>query len=151
MFQNWRSLQTELEREVVSGIAPNGSTGLPPSGRRAGFPRSIRLLRHEDFERVYKLGKRHFALHLTVFYLRRAEGGSLRVGFTVGRVLGGAVERNRIKRRLREAVRLRAALSRAAVDIVVHPKKSALTAAFAELRDEIGRAFELIEKSQRNP
>ena len=68
--------------------------------------RTARLLRHADFERVYKQGRRHFATHMTVFYLRRAEGQGLRVGFTVGRVLGGAVERNRMKRRLREAARL---------------------------------------------
>ena len=78
----------------------------PSSKAGKSNPRSGRLLRHSDFERVYKQGRRHFSAHMTVFYLRRAEGEGLRVGFTVGRVLGGAVDRNRIKRRLRESVRI---------------------------------------------
>jgi len=113
----------------------------------ARFPRSARLLRHSDFERVYKQGRRHFAAHLTVFYLRRSEATGLRVGFTVGRVLGGAVERNRMKRRLREAVRLQGFQTHAAVDVVINPKKSLLIAEFSELQKEIARAFEVIQKS----
>ena len=131
----------------MSVSAPNGSSNVSGSGRRAQFPRPGRLLRHADFERVYKQGRRHFAAHMTVFYLARAEGGGLRVGFTVGRVLGGAVERNRMKRRLREAVRLRRPAESAAVDVVINPKKSLLTADFAELQNEISRAFEVIRKS----
>jgi ribonuclease P protein component len=131
----------------VSASAPNGSTHLSGSGRRVRFPRSARLLRRGDFERVYKQGRRHFAAHMTVFYLRRAEGRGIRVGFTVGRMLGGAVERNRIKRRLREAVRLHAPGASAAVDMVINPKRSLLSAEFAQLRNEIDRAFEVIEKS----
>lgn len=114
--------------------------------QRAPFPRSVRLLRHSDFERVYKQGRRHFAAHMTVFYLRRADGGGLRVGFTVGRVLGGAVERNRMKRRLREAVRLNGFENAGAVDVVINPKKSLLAAEFADLQNEISRAFEVIQK-----
>ena len=91
----------------MSVIARNGGSNLSGSRKRASFPRSLHLLRHADFERVYKQGRRHFATHMTVFYLARDEGEGLRVGFTVGRVLGGAVQRNRMKRRLREAVRLR--------------------------------------------
>ena len=49
-----------------------------------------------------------------------------RIGFTVGKVLGGAVVRNRMKRRLREAVRLHGPIP-AAVDVVINPKKSLLT------------------------
>ena len=81
------------------------STNVPGTGKRDDSPRSARLLRHADFERVYKQGRRHFAAHMTVFYLRAEQGEGLRIGFTVGRALGGAVERNRMKRRLREAVR----------------------------------------------
>jgi ribonuclease P protein component len=129
----------------VSAIAPNGSTNL--SGSRRRFPGSVRLLRHADFERVYKQGRRHFAAHLTVFYLRREGGENLRVGFTVGRVLGGAVDRNRMKRRLREAVRLHRPAAMAGVDVVINPKKSLLSAAFTEIENEITRALEVIQKA----
>ena len=119
---------------------------------RRRFPKTRHLLRHSDFERVYKQGRRPFARHLTVFYLRRdgepAVSG-LRIGFTVGKVLGKAVERNRMKRVLREAVRL-SGLERALdVDVVVNPKKSLLGAEFTEVRSEVGNALDLIERSFR--
>ena len=112
---------------------------------RTKFPRRSRLLKHADFERVYKQGRRHFSSHMTVFYSRQ-EKCSARVGFTVGRVLGGAVERNRIKRRLREAVRQRHALLSGPVDVVINPKKSAIRVEFRALLEEVDRAFELIAR-----
>ena len=115
------------------------------AAHRARFPRAARLLKHADFERVYKQGRRHFSSHMTVFYLRQAEG-SARVGFTVGRVLGGAVERNRIKRRLREAVRLRRSTLKAPVDVVINPKKSVLAVEFPVVVEEVSRAFDVIAK-----
>jgi len=133
----------------VSAIVPNGSSDLSGSGSRARFSRCSRLLRHADFERVYKQGQRHFAAHMTVFYLRRAQGDAARVGFTVGRVLGGAVDRNRMKRRLREAVR-RHLPPGVPVDVVINPKKSLLTADFADLLDEVSRAFAVIQKATGN-
>jgi len=127
----------------VSAQAPQGgSSPSPNSGRKN--PRSGRLLRHADFERVYKQGRRHFSTHMTVFYLRRAAGEGLRVGFTVGRVLGGAVDRNRMKRRLRESVRLCRPVAGLAADVVINPKKSLRTVAFSDLLGEVSRAFELI-------
>jgi ribonuclease P protein component len=82
---------------------------------------------------------------MTVFFLRRDEptDGGRRVGFTVGKVLGGAVERNRIKRRMREAVRLSSADCGAPVDIVFHPRKSVLDLPFAQVRSEVERGLRL--------
>ena len=134
----------------MSADAPDRSVEQPAAKAGAGFPRSARLLKHSDFERVYKQGRRHFSSHMTVFYLRQGEapspGQSARVGFTVGRVLGGAVERNRIKRRLREAVRLRRAVLKGAVDVVINPKKSVLTLEFSVVLEEVGRALDVIAK-----
>jgi ribonuclease P protein component len=125
------------------------------------FPRSARLLRHADFERVYKLGRRHFSASMTVFYRPRPEdsgagpktgavksrgAGGLRIGFTVGRALGGAVQRNRMKRRLREAVRLTRPKAAANADVVINPKKSLLTVDFSAVVSEVRRAFEVIEQ-----
>jgi ribonuclease P protein component len=130
-----------------------GNTDLSSPGNEVKVPRIARLLRHADFERVYKLGKRHFATHMTAFYLVRAEGAGpasgIRVGFTVGRALGGAVDRNRMKRRLREAVRLQGSVPNVAVDVVINPKKSLRTTEFANLQNEVRRAFEVIEKQSR--
>ena len=122
----------------------------PQRSENRGFPKSRRLLRHADFERVYKRGRRHFATHMTAFYLRReGEPGesNLRIGFTVGKVLGGAVQRNRMKRRLREAVRLSGFTPAVAVDVVINPKRSLLSVDFRIVQSEVAKAFRVIERS----
>lgn len=129
----------------MSADAPNRGAEQPSPRTKSRFPRRLRLLKHADFDRVYKDGRRHFSSQMTVFYLRQ-EKGPARVGFTVGRVLGGAVERNRIKRRLREAVRLRHTLLTGPVDVVINPKKSVMRVEFPTLLQEMERAFELIAR-----
>lgn len=131
-------------------------SGIP----RAKFPKSAHLLKHADFRRVYEKGRRHFSGNLTAFYLRRpaeaqAPGaGPVRVGFTVGRALGGSVERNRIRRRLREAVRMQmSSLSGIAepIDVVINPKKSVLQVEFAVLSEEVSRALQVIRQKLDRP
>jgi ribonuclease P protein component len=113
------------------------------------FPKSARLLKHSDFQHVYKNGKRHFSGLLTAFYLFRADTtfAGPRIGLTVGRALGGAVERNRIKRRMREAIRLHLPELNAPVNLVFNPKKSVLTAEFSQIEQEVKRAFEVVQKN----
>ena len=132
---------------------------MPPK-KAVRFPRTARLLRHADFERVYKQGRRHFSASMTVFYWPRPEvtvelaktrtgalaPQGLRVGFTVGRALGGAVQRNRMKRRLREAVRMARPAQGVSADVVINPKKSLLTNDFTAVVNEVSRAFVVIEQ-----
>jgi ribonuclease P protein component len=84
-----------------------------------------------------------------MFYLLREteqERKDLRIGFTVGKALGGAVQRNRIKRRLREAVRLGGFSPTLGADVVINPKRSALAADFSQLQSEVAKAFQVIER-----
>jgi len=115
-----------------------------------GFSREARLRKHADFDKVYRNGRRLFSAHLTIFFLRRESGGT-RVGFTVPRTLGGAVERNRIRRRMREAVRLSPNDAGSGADVVIHPKKSALAANFSELCREVTRALERVRSAVESP
>lgn len=116
----------------------------------AKFTKSSRLLKRAEFERVYQDGRRHFSRNLTVFFLRRGGENQTRgprVGFTVSRAMGGAVARNRIRRRMREAARLNLKAVPLAVDIVINPKKTALNTQFAALADEVKQAFEAVVRS----
>ncbi len=145
----------------MNAVAPKGDSNasVDARGQKRRFPRSVRLLRHADFERVYKQGRRNFSTSMTVFYLPRQEAArpeapkagtkapsGLRIGFTVGRALGGAVQRNRMKRRLREAVRLCRPVAVLDVDVVINPKKSLLTTDFSVVLNEVTRAFAVIEQ-----
>jgi ribonuclease P protein component len=60
--------------------------------------------------------------------------------------LGGAVERNRIKRRMREAIRFHLATLSVPVDVVFNPKKTTLAAEFTAIEVEVKRAFEVVQK-----
>ena len=71
-----------------------------------------------------------------------------RVGLTAGRVLGKAVDRNRIKRRMREAVRLNLPLLTRDVDVVLHPRRTVMTAEFSGLQKEVSKIFSVIQKTE---
>jgi ribonuclease P protein component len=134
------------------------------SGREPGvtstasskFPKSKRLLKHADFQRVYKNGRRQFTGNMTVFFLRRdlnQEGAGLRdgprVGFTVGRVVGESVERNRIRRRMREAVRSSWQGIEGPVDVVFNPRRSVMGLPYNDLVNEVSRGLRLASQRAR--
>ena len=146
--------QQPISNYVTASVPGESNQGDERRTTKAAFPRSGRLLRHADFERVYKQGRRHFSASMTVFYLPRQEPvvakaaavSGLRVGFTVGRALGGAVQRNRMKRRLREAVRLTRPSPAPSADVVINPKKVLLTNDFEAVVNEVRRAFVVIDQ-----
>jgi ribonuclease P protein component len=111
-----------------------------------GFPRDARLLKHADFQVVYKQGRKHFSGNMTAFYRERESIACPRVGFTVGKVLGGAVDRNRIRRRMRSAVRKHLHELARPLDLVLHPRKSVLILKFAQLDAEIAQVFAAVQR-----
>ena len=114
--------------------------------------RDLRLRSHADFQLVYKAGRKQFAKEMSFFFRLRAEplqDGSPgpRVGLTVGKVLGKAHDRNRIKRRLREAVRMHAALlANLDVDVVLHPRRTVLTLEWPKVEAEVAQVFRTVRR-----
>jgi ribonuclease P protein component len=136
----------------VPGFAhlPAAVDGRVAEGRSAvhGPSRDWRLHRHADYQRVYKATRKQHASLFTWFAVARTPGleRGPRVGLTAGRVLGNAVERNRIKRRMRASVRENLALLIADVDLVLHPKRSVLEAEYSVLTAELRRIFLRIQR-----
>jgi ribonuclease P protein component len=76
--------------------------GAHGGGRRRG--RRQRLSRSAEFDRVFREGRSHASRHLVVYsFPREDDAAEPRLGVSVGRKVGGAVQRNRVKRLLREA------------------------------------------------
>ena len=105
-----------------------------------GFPKSCRLLRSAQFKQVYEKGFRHQSSYFAAFCLAGEPTGP-RVGFTTPRALGKAVLRNRLRRRIREQIRLLWPMLGPRWSIVVNPRRAADQATPAQLRQEIERLF----------
>jgi ribonuclease P protein component len=114
-------------------------------GRKRG-----RLSRSAEFERAYRQGRSHANRHLVVYAFPRGSGGEARLGISVSRKVGGAVERNRVKRLLREAYAAEAEVVPAGHDVVVVARPGARELAEREgLEGVRGALHELLVKAGR--
>lgn len=118
----------------------------------------LRLRKHADYQRVYATSRKQHSRQMAFFFslrplvgpdgkARRSDTPGPRVGLTVGKVLGNAVERNRIKRRLRESVRRHALTLNFPVDVILHPRKTVLTLEWDKLDREVQDIFRTVRAS----
>ncbi|MDW5593253.1 ribonuclease P protein component [Conexibacter stalactiti] len=116
-----------------------------------------RLSRSAEFDRVFRQGRSLANRVLVLYAFPRSEEGEPRLGVSVSRRVGGAVERNHVKRLLREAFQQESAALPAGIDVVVVARPEAravaerdglegIRSALAEL---IARARERAEGSGR--
>ena len=74
------------------------------AGPPRGLPRAARIAAQSHFDRVYRQGRKLVVPGLVAWALP-SDGGRSRLGLSVSRKVGGAIQRNRVKRVLREAFR----------------------------------------------
>jgi ribonuclease P protein component len=117
-------------------------------GRRARGVLSVgrsQRLRAGEFEAIFRQRGRREELESFIALWRPCPGEG-KVGFAVGRRLGGAVERNRARRRLREAYRQERAAKREGFDVVFVGRSALLNRPFADLRGDIQRVLRTLAR-----
>ena len=146
-----------MPRANLPAETPSGkpmSTPLKPAPDQAlcrseSRPQSLagsRLCKHADYQRAYKASRKRQSASMSWFlapqqpaYPGAAALTGPRVGLTAGKVLGKSHERNRIKRRVREALGKHFDLLTPGFDLILHPRRIVLTLEFAKLESEIVR------------
>jgi ribonuclease P protein component len=89
--------------------------------------KSDRILSRDSFKRVYENGRKYQSRYFTAFVLD-TPGDHPRIGITATRKIGGAVQRNRARRLVREAFRRNKSLARRGIEVVINVR-TALAAA----------------------
>ena len=108
-----------------------------------------RLRKHADYQSAYAASRKRQSASMSWFLAPRPAAGAVaeppagpRVGLTAGKVRGKAHERNRIKRRMREALRRHVELLPPGCDLILHPRRTVLTLDFKKLEAEIVRILQ---------
>ena len=114
-------------------------------------PAIFRLRKHADYQRVYQASRKQHSRQMSYFFAARPEDTSFkeptpRIGLTVGKVMGKAHDRNRIKRRMREAVRKNLHELTAPVDVILHPRRSVMDLEFEALLKEVASVLRSIQR-----
>ena len=106
------------------------------AGSRQVLGRKQRLIPSALFREAYDQGRRQFGRAM-VLWLRAGAGAALRLGVVTGRKVGGAVQRNRARRRLREAFRRNRRRFAGPWDVVLVARRAALDASWDDLSAEL--------------
>jgi ribonuclease P protein component len=107
-----------------------------PRTKCFSFSKSKRLVRSSDFARIRAEGRTIRGNLMMLGVMIGNDAQSFRAGFVTSRRVGGAVVRNRIRRRLREIVRLQQRQLRQDLWLVTIARSGAARALYPELRDE---------------
>ena len=103
-----------------------------------GFPKAARVRRRREYLTLARTAQRVHSPHFVLLVQPRT--GATRLGITVTKKIGGAVERNRVKRRVREAFRRHPDRLLRAHDLVVIAKPGAAALRLAAIAEELGTA-----------
>lgn len=119
------------------------------------MPQPYRLRKHADYQHAYTLSRRqntrHFAYFVSLRPARRhSDTPGPRIGLTVPKALGKAHDRNRIKRRCRALIRAHLHLLTVPADLILHPRRTVLTAPFADLSRDLLTLFRAADHSIRS-
>ena len=148
------SARTPRRRVPVRRVRNNNPMAIGESNPKLDWP-SARLRKHADYQYVYRNSRKRSSPSMSYFFRMRAADDSKsaysgpRVGLTAGRVLGKAVERNRIKRRMREAARSNLALLPEFADVILHPRRVVLEMEFEQLQREVANIFSAVAAQAR--
>ena len=135
--------RTHEDEGRAEGAQASPRQGPQTAHRLTGrFPRCERLTSSAEFQALFQRGRRIVRPALTVLWRDAAE--PTRAGFAVSRQLKSAVERNRARRRLREAYRVSRDAAPAHVALVVVARPAALVEAFSGLVEQLRGALAAI-------
>lgn len=99
--------------------------------------KKLRLRNKQDFSRVYSQGRSFANAQFVVYWRKQADPGCFRLGISASSKLGGAVVRNRMRRVIKEIVRLNAARLQDGYDLILIVRKPALAMSYRELERSI--------------
>ncbi|MFW6091500.1 MAG: ribonuclease P protein component [Actinomycetota bacterium] len=107
------------------------------------LPAEYRMRRAQDFQRTVRHGYRGAGPLMVVHVAREAGAGStVKVGFVVSKAVGGAVARNRVRRRLRHLMRERLARLPGGIEVVIRARPDAAGARYETLATELDDALD---------
>jgi ribonuclease P protein component len=136
------SISANTSRGVAMTNPPN--TDERPTARQSLS--GARLRKHGDYQRAYAASRKRQSASMSWFlapqqpaYAGAALPQNPRVGLTAGKVMGKAHERNRLKRRMREALRRHVELLPLGCDLIFHPRRIVLNLDFTKLEAEMVR------------
>jgi len=99
--------------------------------------RKLRLRKREDFNVVYRYGRSFANSQFVVYWRKRSQRGTFRMGVSASSKLGGAVVRNRLRRMVKEIVRLNASKLLEDTDLILIVRKPALSLLYKEMEGSI--------------